>query len=605
MKIALFDSGINDKRSEIQKERIQHINTSLYVKNSEDNIGHGTAIAYILQKCVKDAIILSYKLFDSDYMTSEEDIIYALWDIYENKVDVQLVNISSGATYVSEYDRFYEICDKLSRRGCIIVAAYDNEGSISYPAAFDNTIGVFWDANVRSVREYFYVENSQLEILGYAGNQRLPWINEEYKYVGGSSFATPYITARIAEYQRLVHDVTLLELKELLRQDATDVITLPQLNAKSEQREKVNDVLKIKKSIIFPFNKETHAIIANTDLINFEIVGVYDYKFSSKLGRLTDSLVYGEAVVKLSIEKFEDIDWEGDFDTIIVGHVQVINNMMKTDYIETILEKCSAYQKNCFFFDDIRPYKVQIEKVKECGKNVMNHYIQNFHIANFPCGSYHKIALPTMAVVGTSPHQGKYNVQLSLRRRFIEDGYAIGQVGTEPSAHLLGMDITLSNGYDNQYADTGLKEMLYINEEIFQLRNKDIILLGTQSQLIPMQFGNLGFLTPHQHNMLIALEPDCTILCVNCDDDELYIKRTLNVLENYYMTTVIAIVIFPFYRDRNWNVNNQLGSRIEKGQEEIIKKEFCEKYGVHSFVNGNKHDMDELYNTCISFFSND
>ena len=120
-----------------------------------------------------------------------------------------------------------------------------------------------------------------------------------------------------------------------------------------------------------------------------------------------------------------------------------------------------------------------------------------------------------------------------------------------------------------------------------------------------MQFGNLGFLTPHQHNMLIALEPDCTILCVNCDDDELYIKRTLNVLENYYMTTVIAIVIFPFYRDRNWNVNNQLGSRIEKGQEEIIKKEFCEKYGVHSFVNGNKHDMDELYNTCISFFSND
>lgn len=234
---------------------------------------------------------------------------------------------------------------------------------------------------------------------------------------------------------------------------------------------------------------------------------------------------------------------------------------------------------------------------------MLNHYIHNLHIANFPCGSYHKIASPTIAVVGTGSCQGKYNVQLSLRRRFMKDGYKIGQVGTEPSAHLFGMDITFSNGYDNKYFELGQKEMLYINEEIFRIGKRDIILLGTQSQIIPFQFGNLGFLTPHQHNMLVALEPDCTILCINYDDDDRYIKRTLNVLENYYMTQVIAIVVFPFYRHRCWNVRDQPSSRIEKSKEESIKKELYERYGVPVFVNGNKLDMDELYNACISFFS--
>ncbi len=602
MKIALFDSGVNCDRNEIQKERIQHINTSLYMKDKRDNIGHGTAIAYILQKWIEDATILSYKLFDLDYITSEENIISALWDIYKNRKEVRLINISSGATYINNYDKFYDICNKLLSRGCIIISAYDNEGSISYPAAFDNTIGVFWDVNVSNVSEYFYIDNSPLEVLGYAGSQRLPWVNNEFKYVGGSSFAAPYITAKVAEYQKKDKKITILKVKELLRQEASKIYSLPETITFNEQKNNVLDVSKIKKAIVFPFNKETHAIIGNSDLLNFEVVGLYDYKYSNKIGKTTDQLVYGEDVKKLTIQRFEEIDWNSDFDTIIVGHVKVLNNMMRTDYIEIILEMCNTYKKNCYFFDDIRKYSTQIKKIETNGNYVMNHYIRDLHIANFPCGSYHKIAIPTMAVVGTSSQQGKFNIQLSLRRRFIKDGYHIGQVGTEPSSYLFGMDITLSNGYDNQYSDTCASEILYMNEAIFQLGNKELILLGTQSQLIPMQFGNLGFLTMHQQNMLIALEPDCIILCVNFDDDDDYIKRTINVLVNYYMTTVIAIVIFPYDRQREWNVNTQLGSKIKYTQEEKVKQELYDKFSIPVFVNGNKNDMDELYKECISFF---
>ncbi len=224
------------------------------------------------------------------------------------------------------------------------------------------------------------------------------------------------------------------------------------------------------------------------------------------------------------------------------------------------------------------------------------------HITNAIGGNCHKFAMPTLAIVGTSTKQGKYNIQLNLRRRFLKAGYNLGQVGTEPSAHLFGMDIAFSNGYGNQYFETDDKEILYINESIFQLGNKDIILLGTQSNLIPLQFGNLGFLTVHQRNLLIAFEPDCVILCVNYDDDYEYIKRTILVLENYYMTTVLAIVVFPFYRDREWNVNHKYNERISMSQEEEIKGRLNAQFGIETFINGNSDEMDKLYETCISFF---
>ncbi|MCI8876850.1 MAG: S8 family serine peptidase [Lachnospiraceae bacterium] len=602
IKVALFDSGVNDKRKEIQKERIIHANTSLYNKDSTDNIGHGTAIAYILQRHLKDVEILSFKLFDTDYETSEKDIISALWDIYENYEDVKLLNISSGATYIENYDQFYDICDKLSSRGCIIVSAFDNEGSISYPAAFDNTIGVYWDAHVCNVNEYFYVDNSNLEILGYSGNQRLPWLSKGYKYVGGSSFIVPYIIAKIAEFIKYDNNITFAQVKYLLRKNAVKVLSLPESVSRNEQKNDIFNVSTINKAIIFPFNKETHALIGNYDLLGFEILGIYDYKFSNKIGKKTVEIVHGEFVKNYIIKDFDKINWKDNFDTIIVGHVDVINKIMKLDFIQEIFEKCLKNKKNVYFFDQIVNYKEQVNLLLNNGNKVMTHYVSDLHITNAIGGSCHKFAMPTLAIVGTSTKQGKYNIQLNLRRRFLKAGYNLGQVGTEPSAHLFGMDIAFSNGYGNQYFETDDKEILYINESIFQLGNKDIILLGTQSNLIPLQFGNLGFLTVHQQNLLIAFEPDCVILCVNYDDDYEYIKRTILVLENYYMTTVLAIVVFPFCRDREWNVNHKYNERISMSQEEEIKGRLNAQFGIETFINGNSDEMDKLCETCISFF---
>ncbi len=607
MKIALIDSGVNSLVLKKFRNSIIHVNTDLYVQDPKDNIGHGTAIAYILLSRLSQIEIVSFKLFDQEYNTTEEELICTLECIYRDFPDVDLIHISSGITYIYQYERFYKICYKLSHRKQFIISAYDNDGSISYPAAFDNVLGVYWDKRVRNVNEYFYIMNSAVEILGYAGNQRVPWNNDEYRLVSGSSFSAPYITIRIARYKISHKNISFAEIKEMLLKDAKRIFKLPSVSNIDDQIENKKQIQRIHKAIIFPINKETISLISNEDLLGFDIVGVYDSWYSRYINKNAREVFFGECVKNIIIKAFSDISWESEFDTIIVGHLELIESITKLDYKKKILEKCYQFKKNCFFLDALNQNEYSLLKklIDKNGNCIMSHIVYHTKIANFPCGSYHKIPSPTLAIVGTSPRQGKLNIQLSLRRRFLMDGYNIGQVGTEPTSQLYGMDIAFSNGYDNWYHMFWKDEILYLNESIFRIGLKDIIILGTQSNIIPRQYGNIGFLTQYQQNALIAIEPDCCILCVNYDDEIEYISRTISVLENYYCTKVIAIIVFPFYRKLEWNINNIVENRISKENEILVKKKFKEVFKKKIFINGEKEDMDSLYNVCVHFFQED
>lgn len=99
----------------------------------------------------------------------------------------------------TELKELHDVCKKLTNKGVVIVSAFDNLGVVSYPAAFKEVIGVYWDVRCKGPKDYFYVENSPINILGYANTQRLPWLNDTYKTVSGSSFIAPYITIQVVK----------------------------------------------------------------------------------------------------------------------------------------------------------------------------------------------------------------------------------------------------------------------------------------------------------------------------------------------------------------------------------------------------------------------
>lgn len=56
-----------------------------------------------------------------------------------------------------------------------------------------------------------------------------------------------------------------------------------------------NNIFKIKKAALFPFNKEMHSILRFEDKLDFEITDVYDTKYSLRVGKNTNKEVKSDS----------------------------------------------------------------------------------------------------------------------------------------------------------------------------------------------------------------------------------------------------------------------------------------------------------------------
>ena len=110
--------------------------------------------------------------------------------------------------------------------------------------------------------------------------------------------------------------------------------------------------------------------------------------------------------------------------------------------------------------------------------------------------------MPILCVTGTSSKQGKFTTQLKLREKFQKMGYKVGQLGTVPSSQLFGIDEVYPMGYGSTAYLDGMDEIVMINYLLNKIQKKrpDIILVGSQSQTIPYDSGNLRYMPIHQNN---------------------------------------------------------------------------------------------------------
>lgn len=606
--IIILDTGINlNHQFFLGNNNIESIKLFIdkktgkinHKKSKLDSIGHGTAVTSIIEKNSPDTKKLVVNFYDMENSISENLLYSVLEYIYEN-INGAVINLSFGVNFCENRNILHDVCKKLTNKGFIIVAAMGSEGNIVYPAAFPEIISVATDRYITKFSDYvFFDKDDILNIATFGINLRLPWCeNNEYKMVSGSSFSCAYMTTIVSNLYKSGFK-SIDEIKNMLKIKSKRIIPFKdQIHPLCKE-----NMFKIKKAILFPFNKEMHSMVRYNDSLDFEIVGIYDVTKSLKVGMTTNQLMSDQNVKTFIVQNYNKINWE-NFDTLIIGHCDELElRTGDNNILQNILDSAIKHKKQVYSFDNIKTL---------IPPNVKSIEYPQITERNLPPKRMHmlfSIGTPVVGIFGTGSQQGKFTLQLEIRKRMIDIGYDVGQIGTEPNSLLHGMDYMYPIGY-NCSESVFLHEenvIKYLNYLLYKLdcESKDIILVGSQGGTIPDTSGNLMEYGLRQSAFLKATWPDVVILCINFDDDIYYIKRTIVSIESTIDCKVIAIAFLPFSNSNN--AANLSGNYKRKliDNESILKKKalFENEFALKSFLINNSKELDELVDLMIENLS--
>lgn len=560
-----------------------------------DNIGHGTAVTSIIVNNIKNTKLLCIKLFSEEFETEEEILIQCL-DYILNNIKTKIVHLSCGITLCRQKDKLRHICNMLLKNEIIIVSAFDNYGSISYPAAFDSVIGVDLSHSCNRKNEFIYIENSPINVRGIGISQRLPWKDREYNNVCSASFTAPHITVKILDFIRQQEKYTLESIKQYLKENSKFVL------GENSKIRKEKEAFKIYKAIVLPFNKEIHSILRFNKKIHFEIQGFYDAPFLYKKNESYFNLLNKVSGSNFTLESWEKVSWNDNFDTVIIGHIEHLSQLFEKDILLELIKKCIKFKKNIFCFDSVEKYPEYIKKMKSEGLEIYYPSVQNCLVGENWIGKLPEISTPTLGIFGTSKKQGKYTLQLNLRYKFTENEYSVGQLGTEPSAEIFGMNAVYPMGYNSTVNINGYEAISSIRYLMSKIEDEtpDIILVGSQSQTIPVAYGNKSNFPINNYELILGTCPDAFLLVVNSDDEIEYIEKSIKFLESASFGKVIALILSPINQVDRWSVIGSNINIIAQSDLDIKKIKLKEKFEIPVY---RTEDIDSIYKVVVAYFS--
>lgn len=588
-KIVFIDSGVAADNQMLQNDTIEEIELPNECADQSYQSGHGTAIYGILRKVRENFDIISIKIPGIQNGVSGSVLCDAL-EYIEDNIEAKLINLSLGSTILDEKEKIESVCDRIASKDIIIVAAFDNGGSISFPAAFKSVIGVVSSSACKYVEDYEIFDDDVINIAGKGGIQKVLWNSPPVMLLGGNSFACANISVLVSkmilEGCRNKEEV----LAELKRKAG-------KVNCISKEGKYPSIKFTIQKAAVFPFNKEMHALFRYYKLLSFSIVAVYDSKYTARVGASTGFLLKDENALSLEIKNIDSVEWN-EFDTLIIGHSDIMEEITgKTNYSSALMEKAIAYEKNIYAFDDVPRLYNTNKAFTPC--------IRSEHVPGRRMGMMYRITKPVLAVCGTSSRQGKFTLQLELRKRLMQEGYKVGQIGTEPNALLFGMDYVFPMGYNGAVNLSGEESILYLNTLVYQLceSQRDLIIAGSQSGTVNYDVGNLSQFCLRQHSFLLGIQPDATVLCINPFDEMEYIERTIGYLQSAIESQVIALVLYPMDISNKWC--GIYGRRIKVDDAKIrsIADAVQKRFHLPLYCLAREKDMEELVNTVVDFFA--
>lgn len=135
-------------------------------------------------------------------------------------IDVDVVNMSLGASVVPSDDSLHQIIKEIVDQGKIIVCAAGNDGgSVNYPAKYDETIAVAAVQNDGSMAR-FSSRGPELDTAAPGVHIYSTWGNNQYINLDGTSMAAPCISgivSLIVSWKKSIGKQSEINYKEMIK----------------------------------------------------------------------------------------------------------------------------------------------------------------------------------------------------------------------------------------------------------------------------------------------------------------------------------------------------------------------------------------------------
>ncbi len=576
-KIAIIDTGVDCNNKFLYGKKINGFSLIIRGDNVEklddfmDENGHGTALFYLMNNLFDD----EYEITNIKVICKSERITCGELAKFINYVvnfySFDYINISMGTTSYSEgVVELEHACNNALKKGICIVSAFSNDGWISYPAAFSSVIGIDGTLGIGKPTEFVETHEHMVNVLGHTCNYTVAWVNMDKNIVSGNSFLCPYLIRAIENG----------EIKKNLTESNAfgNHCALP---------------AELGRVIAFPVNKEILSLAMHRALINCVSIDFSSVKYLRNVGyRIKD--IYPHIDDESLVKDIEEVDFSA-YDTIVLGHLNELEKLCHINIREKIIEKSKKNNVYIYSFDEINDKEYE---------NLYYPRIVKKNIVHFGKKLF-KVDKPVLSIVGTSSSQGKFTFQLILRRLFLEAGYKVGQLGTEPSSLLFGMDEVYHNGYETYNHLSEEEIVIYTNLLLGRInsKNPDIIITGSQSGLIPVKKSIVsGY--PIRHQIYFeTIIPDGIIVCINPFDTIQIIRSVILTAEGLSGGKVIGVVCYPMDSSPNWRGGFGKREKISVEKEVILRKKIYNEFGIGLYVLGNDQDMQLVFHNIISFFS--
>ncbi len=202
--VAVLDTGLRTDNRDLRNMIVSGYNVIANSSNYTDDHGHGTMVTSVIAAEMDNtfgiagiapkASFLAVKVMNSSGSGTYSDMIKGIDYAVNNGAKV--INMSIGGRSSSSALKL--AIDQAVSRGVTIVAAAGNEGlsSLSFPAAYDNVIGV-GAVDINNNKTSYSNTGAGLTLMA-GGSARVATFTDFISSASGTSFAAPYVSGAVA-----------------------------------------------------------------------------------------------------------------------------------------------------------------------------------------------------------------------------------------------------------------------------------------------------------------------------------------------------------------------------------------------------------------------